>query len=591
MDLGLMFIALIAVSYPLPTNTGNKEVDEAIHQDRAKKLEDCALLIAHFGPRGPLEATLKAAVNLFPLDNIFVCHNGNAIVPNDGKLILDTFSCCKEVTEQFKSSKPGAEGAIRYVWSAEGNKSIAIYLASLLSCKQKYVCVMDNDCILPEDLQLPTELMEIKENVRGVGFSIRASNIHKVDTRPNFWPVFQDIEYKKAGITKLFQSQMGSTMFAHGAFGMWRRDTLVEVMMRHNTNFHGEDMQMGLILHSMNKGYALKYVANVPIGTRTPAHFICCPWNTPQAKNSGRSAVFRMLTAPYRCTRWGCKHEEKSLFCQRTASWDAGAFRLFFTFLVLTLSVWNRQMLNLKLYLVYELWSLVLDCIRIPLLIIVIYNNSIPFLAASFALFIAGAVVLYIVLDVWTLRKRRDIQSGIIPSMAFIGYSMVLALFRQTGLLYNIAVSLPRSRIPRKIKNRSGLPSFIDGRFISDSFADPIAPSRWEERRVCQDSRISPKLRGAKRTKANDGWHLIEYDNRMWNIILTIPDKAKPSSSSSAPKTADQLEMAIEGYFVLFFLFICAGFLGVYVQDTLVALLAIFIIFAALLYCGRTCWE
>ena len=51
----------------------------------------------------------------------------------------------------------------------------------------------------------------------------------------------QDAEYKVAGMVKQLQWKGGSTLCAHGAISLWRRDILGEVFRKHDTEFHGED--------------------------------------------------------------------------------------------------------------------------------------------------------------------------------------------------------------------------------------------------------------------------------------------------------------------------------------------------------------
>ena len=67
----------------------------------------------------------------------------------------------------------------------------------------------------------------------------------------NILSCLQDIEYRLSGFFKLFQAELGgSAFYAHGAVSLWRRSLLgKEILYKHDTEFHGEDLYMGLLLH------------------------------------------------------------------------------------------------------------------------------------------------------------------------------------------------------------------------------------------------------------------------------------------------------------------------------------------------------
>ena len=47
------------------------------------------------------------------------------------------------------------------------------------------------------------------------------------------------------------QAALGTALFASGAISTWRAATLVDVLFRHDTMHNGDDLQQGLILHSL----------------------------------------------------------------------------------------------------------------------------------------------------------------------------------------------------------------------------------------------------------------------------------------------------------------------------------------------------
>lgn len=165
---------------------------------------------------------------------------------------------------------------------------------------------------------------------------------------------------------KVLQSECGSALFAHGAISLWQKDMMLAVLRQHNTLFDGEDLQMGVILHSFNAGYAIKTVAHVSVETAVPAHFICAhQHNSPKAKKQYNVPIIhdllRPFIAPFKCNAWGCGFEEKSLFRQRVCSWDKGSHRAFWWYVQLLLFNWSFATIGLKPYLLYEIWSIVND--------------------------------------------------------------------------------------------------------------------------------------------------------------------------------------------------------------------------------------
>jgi hypothetical protein len=205
LDILLLLIGLVAVTFPAPTLDGKTSLDNAFALDRNQAIKDVSLLIPHHGGRGPLEGTLKAALRLFPPEKIFVCHNGPSDAPLDCGKVMDTYTCVQEVSEWYRRhcGNPNIP-PIHYVWSCEGNKTLAVFLTCLMFSKDKYVALMDNDCLLPKDLSMPIHAIDQKEKVKAYAYLIRASNVWQADGCRNIWPAYQDLEYKKASVCFVF---------------------------------------------------------------------------------------------------------------------------------------------------------------------------------------------------------------------------------------------------------------------------------------------------------------------------------------------------------------------------------------------------
>lgn len=78
----------------------------------------------------------------------------------------------------------------------------------------------------------------------------------------------QDIEYKVAGLAKVFQSHYASVIFPHGAIALWRRDVLEKIFHGHPGYHISEDWYLG---HTARcAGYRTVMSSQVFVETETP---------------------------------------------------------------------------------------------------------------------------------------------------------------------------------------------------------------------------------------------------------------------------------------------------------------------------------
>ena len=107
-----------------------------------------------------------------------------------------------------------------------------------------------------------------------------------------------------------FVSALSTCFFASGAISTWDIDVIIEVLLRHNGEFKGDDMRCGMILHSLQgqkylsdqkkheNPYKIK-VSEIVIHTKAPQ---CCIHTTT------------------------CECGEPSLFDQRVKSWELSRY-------------------------------------------------------------------------------------------------------------------------------------------------------------------------------------------------------------------------------------------------------------------------
>jgi len=227
---------------------------------------------------------------------------------------------------------------------------------------RRLLCAASLDLCLAWDEDTVINMFARDPTTAGLAYPLRASN------REHTWPQFQDLEYMTAGYMKIAQvrgapllstaltfdlrlraltdacpaaglparaqAAVSTTLFASGAINTWRIEVIVDILFRHDTMHHGDDLQQGLILHSLRgKSWFLQTPEHVThtvtyrmdvyeeavTATDVPVHWfhIHDIWPRRWLKH-----------APKRCA---CG--EPSLFLQRAKGWDLSRQRFLFKYI------------------------------------------------------------------------------------------------------------------------------------------------------------------------------------------------------------------------------------------------------------------
>jgi len=299
---------------------------------------EVALLIAthkcdstHEKRRG-LQKALEHALERFPASSIFVCDNARDEAPPDA-----TWMLVADIVEDTNIQEQ-----VHYVYLPVGNKTLAFFwtidvwipiLEEAKMCPRfKYIMMIDDDVAVPARLQFPIRALNKEEDVQAYAYAINCFTNTKEQAKDAPMLVrYQNIEYLLAGFFKQFQSSYGTALACHGAISLWRRDILVsKILWDHDTIFNGEDLQMGLLLHSMKQGHKIGCSARHLVQTDPPDHLYM-------------------------------------LWQQRVKSWDVTAHRKTVTFLKIALLHWcgGLPSLILKPFLFMELFNIIQDWARI----------------------------------------------------------------------------------------------------------------------------------------------------------------------------------------------------------------------------------
>jgi len=445
----LMLWALLEIEWPTSGSAAKKAADqlemdelqlqEAGTDPRLEKTEGkVALLIAahqcdtNKAKQDGLTAALKAGLLLFPPSAIFICDNARSEAPPDDtwKLIQNVYLDTLKEQQAKLSAKYGrdfeeADGVLEgeplnYIYLPVGNKTISFYWCvdvwmpilekHKLCTKFEYILMIDDDVCLPSALKFNLRNFEADSDIQAFAYAISAIDVEDPDYRKraleNKIIGYQNLEYLLAGFFKQFQTTYGTTLAAHGAIALWRREILAEqIFWNHDCIFNGEDLQMGLILHGLKKGY-------------------------------------KIVSAPREITYTEPPDFTGMLWQQRVKSWDVTQHRMTWRFLRILLFHWcgGISTLILKPFFLLEIFNIVQDWARIFFFtyLLTYIDGIIHFAQWVIYLIILEWIILYF-FNSWGLKERSDVR---LPWQIYIGYPLqykpLMQLFRWYALLENI---------------------------------------------------------------------------------------------------------------------------------------------------------
>ena len=163
-----------------------------------------------------------------------------------------------------------------------GGKADAVN-AGINASRTPIICITDADTLIEPDALLRAAWPFIEEPLTvAVGGTIRivnGSKVHRgrvVETRlpRNFLALVQSLEYERAFMmARLGLSRLGATMIVSGAFGLFRRDAVIQVG-GYSLGTVGEDLELVVKLHKhfrdSGRPYAMRFLAEPIAWTQAP---------------------------------------------------------------------------------------------------------------------------------------------------------------------------------------------------------------------------------------------------------------------------------------------------------------------------------
>eukprot|EP00743_Colponemidia_sp_Colp-15_P009698 GILK01010612.1.p1 GENE.GILK01010612.1~~GILK01010612.1.p1 ORF type:complete len:1545 (-),score=261.70 GILK01010612.1:88-4389(-) len=515
-NLMLLFMMLVfrPPKFDHKSNDWNRLVE--LHYQHKHRV---ALLITAHLSADVIQATLEAALHVFTPSQIFVCDNGRCTNPLDlWECTDETCSAGNEGTRYFSSEKQvdshsvrfpshrvrgyaqgktawvceqvssnwnrgeyeqgGLEGrpeSINYIWVPEGSKIMALWYVSRHYCgvtgQFDFICQLDDDVLIPSDWILPFSSFESDRNTMSVVIPLHG--IDFTNLNQSHMASCQNLEYRTIGYVKWVQSQLGTTLFCHGAASFWRREAFNQVLDRHDTMHQGDDVQMGLVLHGvrgdllvdgLNGGYAIDTAWHCAMSTQVPV----CWFHEHDFKLLfhrlllGMSAGFLDSIIANWFKKWRptpCSCGEPSLFFQRALGWDTTEHRFLFQYARLLLkSVSNCQRHDWLLFFFAssQFYTVLIDLVRPVLLPLVFAYGGWYWVILGVFISTGTTWLVEIIFCLWILRDRYDVLPPFRSLLVFPLYKLVcVMLFRTVAIIYNLLWYLPFNKNKAPICTRT----------------------------------------------------------------------------------------------------------------------------------------
>lgn len=262
-----------------------------------------ALLIPCYKSAGLLDATLQAALKVFPATSIYILANGNSPTPLD-----DTEDVCTKY-------------GVNHIWIPIGSKIVAQYVGShVIRHLFPHVLLIDDDCLLPPNFPVVTD--RLRGAVKCLGYTLTSVGVN--GSRGTWCQQAQDLEYKLSGLQRAFAGKIGSATFPHGAIVLWDTEFLIKTFKHHPGFSVSEDWFFGHVARIL--GSRISMCSSVFVETETPSSVFFA------ARGGARGGFGEMTVFQQRFKRWnfffvnGCYYNlAYILFSWRLGFWELGA--------------------------------------------------------------------------------------------------------------------------------------------------------------------------------------------------------------------------------------------------------------------------
>lgn len=263
----------------------------AIWNKYADVMPPIALLVPAYNEEKTIVETVHSLLSLrYPSIEVIVVNDGSR--DNTLAVLTQAFSLqpAARAFEQQVPNKPvhglwvaARDPRLLVVDKVNGGRADALN-AAVNFARAPIVCQMDADSLLDEDalLRAVRPFVDNPERTVAVGATIRIANgcrVHKgriveVGLPKSWLALFQTVEYLRAFLmARLALSEMNMLFIVSGAFGLFRRQIVVEVG-GFSTNTVGEDFELVMKIHrymlDRRRDYRIEFLPEPVCWTEAP---------------------------------------------------------------------------------------------------------------------------------------------------------------------------------------------------------------------------------------------------------------------------------------------------------------------------------
>jgi hypothetical protein len=407
-----------------------------------------AFVIACHNSSEVLEKTLKSLLEKVPGSQIYVADNGSS--DKEQKICANI---CDSLDPSINYGHIAFDTKVNGKIIKRGNKTMSQYAAICsLNSEVKYVTCIDDDTRLDPswDVNKAIKYFKDDEDVAVVAYPLTADN-PKYDIE---W--FQAMEYLISGFFKIFHSKVYSTIFNSGAFGTYRVDILKEAFLYHNTDYHGDDLQICMNIHQLKgkKYYRSNQVHTRNYKVKTATNMVGTT-DVPKCWVHYNSIISILPSAlAKKLKRNDCTCGNPDLFAQRSKGWFVSKHRFIPKYIRMILNVNGIHGLWVRMVAFYELVIILNEYFAI-IYIFFFMKNIDWWLLEGFLIGYSFTVIVMTFFNWQVLRPNKQyIPYEFITMQPLIYKIFMITIYRYLGLLYNLCIYSIQHKSGTKIIKR-----------------------------------------------------------------------------------------------------------------------------------------
>lgn len=289
----ISLLQLVIASWVFAHRTRPSKDSIELWQRYADYIPPVSVIAPAFNEALSIVESVKALLALeYPHHEVIVVNDGSSDATLDVLIRGFDLEACdrKQMAVLQKTKIRGTWRSLRYpnllVIDKENGRKADAANAGIGFARTPLVCVIDADSIIERDglLRAAEPFMHDDGRLVAVGGTIRVANgckieggaLRKIGVSKHLVPRLQIVEYLRAFLTnRVANAHTNTLMLISGAFGLFRRDVLLEIGgYRHDTV--GEDLELVVRIHrymrEQRRDYAVKFVPDIVCWTEAPAN-------------------------------------------------------------------------------------------------------------------------------------------------------------------------------------------------------------------------------------------------------------------------------------------------------------------------------